>query len=84
MYSNLLKISSTPTGTLFYQIYSSPSFNGQFHVFQNRCVETYKSMVLDGAEKLYNKMVKELGIGILGDITYANRPKRAGSLNRRD
>ena len=41
-------------------------------------------MVLDGAEKLYNKMVKELGIGIMGDITYANRPKRAGSLNRRD
>jgi hypothetical protein len=61
MYRNLLMISSKPTGAPFDPYYSSPTINKQFHVFQDRYVETYKSMILDEAEKLYDKMVKGFG-----------------------
>ena len=72
MYSNLLMISPNPTGAPFDQNYSSPSINGQSQVFQDRYVENYKSMILGEAEKLYDKMVKDLVNCIMGDITYAN------------
>ena len=55
MYSNLLMISSKPTIALFDQNYSSPSINGQFHVSQDRYVETYKSMVIGEAESFMIK-----------------------------
>jgi predicted transcriptional regulator len=75
MYSNLLVISSKPTGAPpFEQNYSSPSINGQSHDFQDRYVETYKSMVIDEAEKLYGKMVKDLVTMIMRDLTSANGP----------
>jgi hypothetical protein len=69
MYSNLLMISSKPTGAPFDQNYSSPSINGQSHVIQDRYVDTYESMVIGEAEKLYDKMVKDLVTTIMRDLT---------------
>jgi hypothetical protein len=74
MYSNILMISSKPTVAPFDQNYSSPSINGQSHEFQDRYVDTYKTMVIDEAEKLYGKMVKDLVITIMGEVTSVNEP----------
>ena len=71
-----------PTRALFDQNYSSPSINGQSQVFQDRYVETYKSIVLDEAEKLHDKMVKELVTIIMRDLTSANGPPSSCSLAR--
>ena len=80
MYSNILMTSSMPTRALFDQNYFSPSINGQSQVFQDRYVETYKSMVLDEAEKLHDKMVKELLTIIMRDLTSANGPPSSAPL----
>lgn len=72
MYSNLLMMSSNPIRVPPNQDYSPSPINGQSHAFQDRYVETYKSMVSDEAERLYDKMIKDLVIAIMGDVTSAN------------
>lgn len=68
----MLMMSSNPIGVPHNQNYSPSPINGQSHIFQDHSVETYKSLVLDEAEKLYGRMVKDLVIEIMGDITSAN------------
>jgi hypothetical protein len=80
MYSNILMISSKPTVAPFDQNYSSPSINGQSHVFQDRYVDTYKTMVIGEAEKLYGKMVKDLVTMIMRDLTSATVPPSSAPL----
>ena len=80
MYSNILMTSSMPTRALFNQNYFSSSINGQSQVFQDRYVKTYKSIVLDEAEKLHDKMVKELVTIIMRDLTSANGPPSSAPL----
>jgi hypothetical protein len=70
MYSNMLMMSSNPIRVPHNQNYSPSPINGQ--LVQDHYVETYKSLVLDEAEKLYGRMVKDLVIEIMGDITSAN------------
>jgi hypothetical protein len=72
MYSNMLMMSSNPIRVPHNQNYSPSPINGQSYIFQDHYVETYKSLVLDEAEKLYGRMVKDLVIEIMGDITSAN------------
>jgi predicted transcriptional regulator len=69
-YSNLLMMSSTPIGVSLNQNYSPSPSSGHSHAFQDHYVETYKSLVLGEAKKLYDKMVKDLVTAIMEDATF--------------
>jgi hypothetical protein len=72
MYSNLLTMSSMPPGVIGVpsdQKYSSSFINGSNPVFENRYVETYKSLILAEAEKLYDKILYDLTDIVLGDMS---------------